>query len=65
MASFLGVDVFEQLMSFFVGDAPQSDSVGTLAVQLPLVDGVGLGLASYTLSFCIVGGKSSLQDVLF
>ena len=62
VATFPAVDVLEQLASFFFGDATEGNPVGTLAVHLPVVDGVGLGLPSYALGFCVIGREYSLQD---
>ena len=64
MAAFSTVDVVDELAALLGRDAPQGNPVGALSIQVPVVEAVGLGLASNPLSLCIVLGEDSVLQVV-
>ena len=63
MAALSAVDVVDELAAFLGRDAPQRNPIGALTVQVSVVEAVGLGLASNSLSFCIFFGEDSILQV--
>ena len=63
VAALSAVYVVDELAAFLGRDAPQRNPIGSLAVQVSVVEEVGLGLASNSLSFCIFFGKDSILQV--
>ena len=65
VAALSAVDVLDELAAFLGRDAPQRNPIGAFAIQVPVMEAVGLGLASDPLSFCVFLGEDlALQVVL-
>ena len=68
VATLAAVDVADELAALLGRDAPQRNPIGAFAIQVPVVEAVGLGLASDPLSFCIfLGeiGRASCRERVF
>ena len=50
VAALSAVDLVDELAAFLGRDAPQHNPIGALTVQVSIVEAVGLGLASNSLS---------------
>ena len=65
VATVSAMDVVEELVPFFCGDAPQRNPIGALAVYDAVLDEVEPGLASHALrSSVILGEVTALHIVL-
>jgi hypothetical protein len=64
MAALSTVDISDELAAFLGRDASQCNPVGACAVQVSLVEEVGLGLASHSFSFCIFFREDSIQQIV-
>ena len=63
MAALAAVDVADELAALLGRDAPQRNPIGTLTVEVSVVEAVGLGLASNSLGVCIFFGEDFVLQV--
>ena len=64
VAALSAVDVVDELAAFLGRDAPQRNPIGSLAVQVSVVEVVGLGPASNSLGLCVFFGEGSVLQVV-
>jgi hypothetical protein len=55
------MDLYEQLVAFFLGNAPYEDAIGAMMVEIPLHHRVSLSQSHYVLS----GHMIFRKDVVF
>jgi hypothetical protein len=55
------MDLYEQVVALFLGDAPHEDAISTMAIEIPFYHRVSLSQLHYALSGCMVFRK----DVVF
>jgi hypothetical protein len=51
------MDLREQVVALFLGDAPHEDAVGATAVEIPFYHYVPLSHPDYMLSRCLSSGR--------
>jgi hypothetical protein len=65
MASALAsMDLCEQVVALFLGDAPHEDAIGATAVEIPFYHCVSLSQSHYTLSGCLIFRKEVIFQVV-
>jgi hypothetical protein len=58
------MDLREQVVALFLGNAPHEDSVGATAVEIPFYHRVSLSHPNYALSRCLVFKKEIIFQVV-